>query len=78
MLFWQIGKRIREALKKIRHNHRRKDMIRTLSQNLSAEYGKEFTSAKLQRMVEFGNSFSNSRAASLLAQKLLVFQGMEP
>ncbi len=70
MLFWQIGKRVRQALKKINRTQRRRNVIESLAQNLTAEFGKEFSGTELQRMVEFGNSFSDSRAASLLAQKL--------
>jgi hypothetical protein len=70
MLYWQIGKRLREEYKTIKDQKKRQKILKTLSKTLTADYGKYFNERNLSRAVKFSACFSDARTASLLAHSL--------
>jgi hypothetical protein len=70
MLYWQIGKRIREEFQLIKDTERKNKILQTLSQKLTSKYGQCFNRKSLKKMIKFGTLFSDARTASLLAHDL--------
>lgn len=70
MLFWQIGKLLRNELLTINKPDKRKELIKKLSLALAQNFGQEFNEKNLKRMIEFSLCFSDPRTATLLAQNL--------
>jgi len=69
-LYWEIGKRIhREILKGDRADYG-KQILATLSQELSQSYGSGFSYSTLTRMVKFYESFQNEKIVATLSQQL--------
>ena len=70
MLYWQIGERLRnETLGEERAEYG-KQIVQTLSQQLTVEYGKGFTYTALTRMVNFAEQFHDSQIVATLSQQL--------
>ena len=76
-LYWQIGKRIQmEVLKYERAEYGRR-IIATLSQELSAEFGRGYSYSALTRMVKFAEVFSGGEIVATLSQQLSWSHFME-
>jgi predicted nuclease of restriction endonuclease-like (RecB) superfamily len=71
MLYWRIGQRIQvEVLQGDRRADYGKEILATLSQQLTKEYGKGFTYSALTRMVKFSEAFSDHSVVMELAKIL--------
>ena len=69
-LFWQIGKRINDEVLK---NHRAeygKQIVLTLSAQLTEKYGRSFKVRNLRRMMQFAEQFPDFQIVSLLTTQL--------
>lgn len=70
LLFWRVGKRIQmEILGKQRAEYG-KEILATLSQELSREYGSGFSYSALTRMVRFAETFPDAEIVATLSQQL--------
>ena len=71
LLYWQVGQRIRTDLlvEKDRATYG-KQILATLSQELTQRYGKGFTESALNRMVKFTEVFPESQIVATLSQQL--------
>lgn len=70
-LYWQVGQRIRIDL--LREQDRAaygKQILATLSQELTQRYGKGFTESALNRMVKFAEVFPDPQIVATLSQQL--------
>jgi predicted nuclease of restriction endonuclease-like (RecB) superfamily len=70
LLYWEIGKRThQEILKEDRANYG-KQILATLSQELSRSYGSGFSYSALTRMIKFYESFQDEKIVATLSQQL--------
>lgn len=70
IMYWQIGKRIRED---VLHNERAeygREILQTLSAQLTEEYGKGFGQRNLEQMVRFAEVFPDIQIAQTLSAQL--------
>ena len=70
LLYWQIGTRIR---KEVLHNERAeygKQIVGTLSRQLTFEFEKGFTRDNLLRMIQFAECFPDEKTITLLSRHL--------
>lgn len=70
MMYWQIGKRIREDVLNNERAEYGKEIVQTLSRQLTAEYGKGFSNKGLWRMLQFAEVFENSEIVATLSRQL--------
>jgi predicted nuclease of restriction endonuclease-like (RecB) superfamily len=70
MLFWNVGKRINEDILKNKRADYSKQIVSTLSTQLTTKYGKNFALRNLRRMMQFSEQFPNSEIVAPLAQQL--------
>jgi hypothetical protein len=56
-MYWQIGKRIREDVLKNERAAYGKEIVATLSQQLTEEFGRGFGRRNLEHMVRFAETF---------------------
>lgn len=70
MLYWHIGKRIKEEIIKSERAEYGAKVIKLLAQDLSAEYGKGFSRFALSRMVQFYDQFQDNQIVATLSQQL--------
>jgi len=69
-LYWEIGKRVhQETLKGDRADYG-KQILATLSQELSQSYGSGFSYSTLTRMIKFYESFQDEKIVATLSQQL--------
>lgn len=69
-LYWQIGKRINQEILKGGKANYGKEILATLSQQLSREYGNGFSYSAFTRMVQFFEAFPDARIVATLSQTL--------
>jgi len=69
-LYWRIGERINEEILSGQRAEYGKEIVATLSQQLSAEYGDGFSYSALTRMVKFVQVFPEPRIVATLSQQL--------
>lgn len=69
-LYWRIGARINEEILKGKRADYGKQILATLSQELSQDYGDGFTYSALTRMVKFAECFADSGIVATLSQQL--------
>jgi hypothetical protein len=69
-LYWTIGKRIRDDLLKQARADYGERIVATLSQELTAEYGRGFGARNLFRMVRFAEVFPDEQIVSSLVTQL--------
>lgn len=70
LLYWRIGKRIQmEVLQHERAEYGGR-IVATLSQELSAEFGRGYSYSALTRMVKFAEVFSEGEIVATLSQQL--------
>jgi predicted nuclease of restriction endonuclease-like (RecB) superfamily len=70
MLYWRVGKRINQTILKGDRAEYGKQIIATLSQELTSEYGKGFGEKNLRRMVQFAEMFADERIVASLMRQL--------
>lgn len=70
ILYWQIGRRIYQEILKGNRADYGKQILATLSQELSENYGKGFNYSSLTRMVKFYESFQDERIIATLSRQL--------
>jgi len=70
LLHWRIGKRISEEILKGDRAEYGKQILATLSQELSVEYGRGFNYSALTRMVSFVEAFPQKEIVATLSQQL--------
>jgi hypothetical protein len=70
LLYWRIGERISEEILKGDRAAYGKQILATLSQELSAEYGRGFNCSALTRMVSFVEAFPQKEIVATLSQQL--------
>jgi hypothetical protein len=59
MLYWRIGKRIRDEVLRHKCADCGERIVVTLSRQLAAEYGRGFEEKNLRRMVQFAEAFAD-------------------
>lgn len=69
-MYWNIGKRIREDILKQKRAEYGEQIVATLSQQLTAEFGKGFDRFSLSRMIKFAEFFPDERIVAALGQQL--------
>ena len=69
-MYWQIGKRIREDVLQNERAEYGKEILQTLSEKLTEEYGNGFTRSSLSRMMSFAEGFPDERIVAALSQQL--------
>lgn len=70
MLYWYIGKRINEEVLKSQRAEYGHQVVKSLAQYLSVEYGKGFTHTALTRMIRFYECFEEAQIVATVSQQL--------
>jgi predicted nuclease of restriction endonuclease-like (RecB) superfamily len=70
MMYWQIGKRVRQDVLGNERAEYGKEIVQTLSTQLTAEYGKGFTEKALWRMMQFVEVFLDADIVATLSRQL--------
>ena len=70
VLYWQIGSRIRQDILKEKRADYGKEIVATLSQELTKEYGNGFSYSALTRMVRFAEIFPDTQIVATLSRQL--------
>jgi len=70
ILYWQIGDRIRQNILKEKRADYGKEIVATLSQELTKEYGNGFSYSALTRMVSFAEAFPDTQIVATLSRQL--------
>ncbi len=69
-MYWHIGGRIREDVLANDRGEYGKQIVATLSRQLTAEYGRGFTRSSLSRMMRLAEVFPDKRIVAALSQQL--------
>lgn len=69
-MYWQIGGRIGEEILKGKRGEYGTEILATLSQELTREYGSGFSYSALTRMVKFAEAFPEKQIVATLSQAL--------
>jgi predicted nuclease of restriction endonuclease-like (RecB) superfamily len=70
LLYWRIGKRIQTEVLGNERAEYGKEIVHSLSAQLSEEFGKGFSYTALTRMVKFAEQFSDTSIVATLSQQL--------
>lgn len=70
MLYWRVGKRIREEVLRHRRASYGAEIVATLSRQLSAEFGRGFEEKNLRRMLQFAEAFPDEAIVATLWRQL--------
>jgi hypothetical protein len=70
MLYWHIGARIRREVLGEKRAEYGKQIVSTLSRQLTTEYGKGFTAANLFHMARFAEAFPDQQIVYALSRQL--------
>ena len=70
LLYWHVGRRIREDVLKSDRAEYGKEILSTLSQELTEEFGKGFSAKGLWRMMQFADVFPDSEIVATLSRQL--------
>ena len=70
MLYWRVGKRIRQDILKEKRAEYGEEIVPTLSAQLVAEFGEGFSKRNLFRMVRFAEVFPTEQIVSTLSAQL--------
>jgi predicted nuclease of restriction endonuclease-like (RecB) superfamily len=70
MLYWRIGKRIREDVLASRRASYGEEIVATLSRQLVADYGRGFETKNLHRMLQFAEAFPDEAIVATLWRHL--------
>ncbi len=69
-MYWRIGKRIREDVLQNERAEYGKEIVQTLSVQLTAEFGRGFTEKGLWRMVQLAEAFPDIEIVAALSRQL--------
>ena len=70
LLFWQIGFRINETILQNKRAEYGKQIVVTLSRQLTQKYGRNFEEKNLRRMMQFSEQFSDKQMVVTLSRQL--------
>ena len=70
MLFWNVGKRINEDMLQNKRADYGKQIVATLSRQLTEKYGRNFERTNLTRMMKFAEQFFDLEIVAPLVQQL--------
>lgn len=70
LLYWRIGRRIQAEVLQDQRAEYGKEILATLSQQLTEEFGKGFSYSALTRMVRFAENFSEPSIVATLSRQL--------
>jgi predicted nuclease of restriction endonuclease-like (RecB) superfamily len=70
LMNWHIGKRINDEILKNKRADYGKEIVATLSQQLTADYGRGFSRPNLFKMVQFAEQFPDFEIVSSLSRQL--------
>ena len=70
LLYWRVGKRIRQDILQEKRAEYGEQIVATLSQDLSKEFGPGFTARNLANMVKFAEVFQDEKILHTLRAKL--------
>lgn len=70
MLFWHIGNRINENILQNKRADYGKQIVVTLSRELTKKYGKNFEEKNLRRMLQFAEQFTDNSIVVTLSRQL--------
>jgi len=70
LLYWRIGRRTRTEILKGERADYGKEILATLSQQLTAEFGGGYSYSALTRMVRFAEAFPDPEIVATLSQQL--------
>ena len=70
LLYWRVGKRIRQDILKEKSAEYGEDIVATLSRELTKEFGPGFTARNLANMVRFAEVFPDEEILHTLCAKL--------
>lgn len=70
MLFWHIGYRINQNILQNKRADYGKQIVVTLSRQLTGKYGRNFEEKNLRRMLQFAEQFSNEQIVVTLSRQL--------
>jgi predicted nuclease of restriction endonuclease-like (RecB) superfamily len=70
LLYWRVGKRIRQDILKDKRAEYGEEIVATLSQQLTKEYGSGWSRYNLARMIRFVEQFPDQNIVATLSQQL--------
>lgn len=70
LLYWHVGSRIQNSILKNDRASYGGEIVATLSPQLTAEFGRGFTTSALWRMIRFATSFPNPEIVATLSRQL--------
>lgn len=70
MLYWHIGKRIREEILQEERGEYGQEIVATLSRQLTEEFGRGFEEKSLRRMIQFAEEFKDEEIVATLSRQL--------
>ena len=70
LLYWRVGKRIRQDILKEKRAEYGEQIVATLSQRLTEEYGRGWSRYNLARMIRFAEHFPDQNIVATLSQQL--------
>lgn len=70
LLYWRVGRRIQVEILKNQRAEYGREILATLSQELTAEFGKGFSYSALTRMLRFAENFPEASIVSTLSRQL--------
>jgi predicted nuclease of restriction endonuclease-like (RecB) superfamily len=70
LLHWQIGQRIRVEILHEKRAEYGEEILATVSQQLTAEFGNGFSRFNLSRMIQFAEAFPDEKIVATLSQQL--------
>lgn len=70
MLYWRVGKRINDEVLEGKRGEYGREVLGTLSQALTLQYGKGWSEAQLRKCIRFALAFSDERIVDTLCTEL--------
>jgi len=70
LLYWRVGQRIRRDVLKEKRAGYGEQIVATLSQQLTEEFGEGFAEKNLRRMVQFAAAFPDEQIVVTLSRQL--------
>jgi hypothetical protein len=70
LLYWNVGRRIRQNILKEKRAGYGKEIVPTLSAQLVQEFGNSFSEKNLRRMIQFGGVFPKEEIVVTLSRHL--------
>lgn len=68
--YWHVGQRIREDILRAKRAEYAKELVVTLSQQLTAEFGSGYSRSNLARMIQFAEAFPEAKIVVALTRQL--------